>query len=61
MDDWRYGELYALEGRHRSDTTLAPASLGRLLELTSTGEARLIERVVRLPAGVSVGVVCVAR
>jgi hypothetical protein len=41
--------------------TLAPASLGRLLELTSTAEAKLIERGVRLPAGVSVGVVCVAR
>ena len=61
MDDWRYGELYELEDRHRSDTTLAPASLGRLLELTSTAEAKLIERGVRLPAGVSVGVVCVAR
>jgi SAM-dependent methyltransferase len=45
----------------RSDMTLAPAFLGHLLELPSTGEAKLIERGVRLPAGVSVGVVCVAR
>ena len=45
----------------RSDMTLAPRALGRLLELPSTGEAKLIERGVRLPAGVSVGVVCVAR
>jgi SAM-dependent methyltransferase len=48
-------------GTPRSDMTLAPAFLGRLLELPSTGEAKLIERGVRLPAGVSVGVVCVAR
>jgi SAM-dependent methyltransferase len=44
----------------RSDFTLAPSALGRLLELPSVGEAKLIERGARLPAGVSVGMVGVA-
>lgn len=44
----------------RSDMTLAPPALGRLLELASAGEAKLIERGARLPAGVSVGMVGVA-
>ncbi|HEV3378475.1 MAG TPA: class I SAM-dependent methyltransferase [Thermoleophilaceae bacterium] len=45
-------------GRGRSDLTLAPAALGRALELPVLAEAKLIERGVRLPAGVSVGMVC---
>jgi SAM-dependent methyltransferase len=45
----------------KSDLALPPPALNRLLELTVRGEARLIERGVRLPAGVSVGMVCVAR
>ena len=44
----------------RSDMTLAPPGLGRLLELASAGEAKLIERGARLPAGVSVGMVGIA-
>ena len=44
----------------RSDMTLAPPALGRLLELASAGEAKLIERGARLPAGVSVGMVGIA-
>jgi SAM-dependent methyltransferase len=44
----------------RSDMTLAPPALGRLFELASAGEAKLIERGARLPAGVSVGMVGVA-
>jgi SAM-dependent methyltransferase len=47
--------------RGRSDLTLAPAALGRALELPVRAEAKLIERGVRLPAGVSVGMVCTAR
>jgi len=43
-----------------SDLSLAPASLNRLLELPIRGEARLVERGCRLPAGVSIGVVCAA-
>lgn len=45
----------------KSDLALPPPALNRLLELTVRGEARLIERGLRLPAGVSVGMVCVAR
>ena len=45
----------------RSDLALPPPTLNRLLELTVRGEAKLIERGLRLPAGVSVGMVCVAR
>jgi SAM-dependent methyltransferase len=44
----------------RSDLALAPSALNRLLELPSVAEAKLIERGVRLPAGVSVGMVSVA-
>jgi SAM-dependent methyltransferase len=44
-----------------SDMSLAPGRLGRLLELPSHAEARLIERGLRLPAGVSVGMVCTPR
>jgi SAM-dependent methyltransferase len=48
-------------GRHRrSDLTLAPAVVARALELPVLAEAKLIERGVRLPAGVSVGMVCTA-
>ncbi len=47
-------------GRGRSDLALAPAALGRALELPVLAEAKLIERGVRLPAGVSVGMVCTA-
>lgn len=45
----------------RSDLALPPAPLNRLLEAVVRAEARLIERGLRLPAGVSVGMVCVAR
>jgi SAM-dependent methyltransferase len=41
-----------------SDLEVAPAWLNRLLELPSRGEAWLIARGIRLPAGVSVGMVC---
>ncbi len=41
-----------------SDLALGPASLNRLLELPVRGEARLVERGHRLPAGVSIGMVC---
>jgi hypothetical protein len=44
-----------------SDLELAPSMLNRLLELPSVGEAKLIQRGVRLPAGVSVGMVCAAK
>jgi SAM-dependent methyltransferase len=43
-----------------SDCSLGSAGVGRLLELPSRGEARLIARGVRLPAGVSLGVVATA-
>ena len=43
-----------------SDLALTPPRIGRLLELPSRGESRLIERGVRLPAGVSVGMVAAA-
>jgi hypothetical protein len=46
--------------RGRSDLALTPAILGRVLELPVLAEAKLIERGVRLPAGVSVGMVCTA-
>jgi SAM-dependent methyltransferase len=50
-----------LPGRREwSDLALAPGFLGRALELPMRAEARLIERGVRLPAGVSVGMVCTA-
>lgn len=41
-----------------SDLALGPSSLSRLLELPIRGEARLVERGHRLPAGVSIGMVC---
>ena len=44
----------------KSDLALPRPTVNRLLELTVRGEARLIERGLRLPAGVSVGMVCVA-
>jgi SAM-dependent methyltransferase len=53
--------LRPAEDTPQSDMTLAPAALDRLLELPSEGEAKLIERGVRLPAGVSVGMVGLAR
>ncbi len=43
-----------------SDLALGPASLNRLLELPVRAEARLVKRGRRLPAGVSIGMVCVA-
>jgi len=43
-----------------SDCSLTSPGVGRLLELPSRGEAKLIERGVRLPAGVSLGVVATA-
>lgn len=43
-----------------SDLSLSPAALNRVLELPSRGEAWLVRSGVRLPAGVSVGMVCAA-
>jgi SAM-dependent methyltransferase len=43
-----------------SDCSLTSPGVGRLLELPSRGEAKLIERGVSLPAGVSLGVVATA-
>jgi SAM-dependent methyltransferase len=48
-------------GDGRSDLSMPPAPVNRLLELPALAEAKAIERGVRLPAGVSVGMVCVAR
>jgi SAM-dependent methyltransferase len=48
-------------GAGRSDLELTSPWLSRVLELPSRAEARLIERGVRLPAGVSVGMVAAAR
>ena len=47
-------------GDGESDLSLTSPGVGRLLELPSRGEAKLIERGVRLPAGVSLGVVATA-
>ena len=47
-------------GDGRSDLSLPPAPVNRLLELPTLAEAKAIERGARLPAGVSVGMVCVA-
>ena len=63
MDDRRYRELYQLEDRHwwfRDRRAVTWARLARE-GIDRAGEAKLIERGVRLPAGVSAGVVCVAR
>jgi SAM-dependent methyltransferase len=51
--------LLPARGR-RSDLALTPGVLGRALELPVLAEAKLIERGVRLPAGVSAGMVCAA-
>jgi SAM-dependent methyltransferase len=48
-------------GDRRSDLSLPPAPVNRLLQLPTLAEAKAIERGARLPAGVSVGMVCVAR
>jgi SAM-dependent methyltransferase len=45
------------DGDGASDLELGPPSLNRLLELPARGEARVIARGGRLPAGVSVGMV----
>lgn len=47
-------------GDGRSDLSMPPAALNRLLELPTLAEAKAIERGVRLPAGVSVGMVSIA-
>ena len=47
-------------GDGESDLSLTSPRVGRLLELPSRGEAKLIERGVNLPAGVSVGMVASA-
>ena len=57
----RMAQRLAPTWRSRSDLALAPAALGRALELPVRAEAKLIERGVRLPAGVSVGMACTAR
>jgi SAM-dependent methyltransferase len=56
----RTARRFAPARLRRSDLTLVPAALGRALELPVRAEAKLIERGVRLPAGVSVGMVCAA-
>jgi SAM-dependent methyltransferase len=48
------------DGDRRSDLSLPPAPVNRLLQLPTLAEAKAIERGARLPAGVSVGMVCVA-
>jgi SAM-dependent methyltransferase len=45
----------------KSDLRLSPAALNRWLELPVRGEAALIRRGLSLPAGVSLGLVCLAR
>jgi SAM-dependent methyltransferase len=45
-------------GASRTDYDLAPRALNRALELPMAGEARLIARGARLPAGVSIGMLC---
>jgi SAM-dependent methyltransferase len=45
----------------RPDLRLTPRALNRILERPMRLEAALIERGVRLPAGVSIGMVCVPR
>jgi SAM-dependent methyltransferase len=47
-------------GDGKSDLSMPPAPVNRLLELPTLAEAKAIERGARLPAGVSVGMVCVA-
>jgi SAM-dependent methyltransferase len=49
------------QGNGRSDLDLTPAALNRLLELPVQAEAKLVERGLRLPFGVSLGMVCSAR
>lgn len=49
------------ESNGESDLSLTSPSVGRLLELPSRAEAKLIASGARLPAGVSVGVVARAR
>jgi ubiquinone/menaquinone biosynthesis C-methylase UbiE len=44
----------------RSDLALTPPTLNRLLELPVRAESKLVERGVRLPFGVSLGMVCTA-
>jgi SAM-dependent methyltransferase len=46
-------------GTGGSDLSLPPAPVNRLLQLPTLAEAKAIERGARLPAGVSVGMVCV--
>ena len=45
-------------GDESSDLALTTGALNRFLDLPAKGEARLIERGRRLPAGVSLGMVC---
>lgn len=47
-------------GDGRSDLRMPPGAVNRLLELPTLAEAKAIERGARLPAGVSVGMACVA-
>ena len=49
-----------VNGNGESDLSLPPAPVNRLLQLPTLAEAKAIERGARLPAGVSVGMVCVA-
>jgi SAM-dependent methyltransferase len=48
-------------GHGRSDLHLSPGALDRWLELPVRAEAKLIERGLSLPAGVSLGTVCAVR
>jgi SAM-dependent methyltransferase len=50
-----------LTGNGRPDLRLTPAGFNGLLEQPMRAEAALIRRGVRLPAGVSIGMVCAAR
>jgi hypothetical protein len=48
-------------GDGKSDLHLSPTALDRWLEMPVRAEARLIRRGASLPAGVSVGAVCMRR
>ena len=48
-------------GHARSDLHLSPVALDRLLAMPGRAEAGLIRRGASLPAGVSVGMVCMRR
>jgi ubiquinone/menaquinone biosynthesis C-methylase UbiE len=55
------GKLRPATTNGRSDLALTPAALNRVLELPVRAESALVERGMRLPFGVSLGMVCSAR